>query len=312
MTDIVDLKLQCQNRWISIFRTMGMTVRDDGRHSGCPVCGNGRNSHRFRIDKDGSGNWICTQCGAGDGIKLIQRFIGCNFKEALEKIQSVVGGCEVETKKEKPAYDVKKMLNNLWNKSTVLTGSDPVSKYLHARKLVLQPDNVRYCPELYHSSTKRHYAGMVARFVTKDNVPTCLHRTYLLDDQKADIESNKKMTPTTQPMAGGAIRLFSPDNDMFESDVLGIGEGIESCIAATQIFNIATWAALSTSLLESFDPPSGIRKIVIFSDNDSSFIGQKSSYVLANKLYKKDLIVSVEVPEVGGFDFNDILVQMSK
>jgi putative DNA primase/helicase len=307
MIDAKVLKQQCSGRWIGIFRTFGMDVRDDGRHQGCPVCGNGRNSHRFRIDKDGSGRWICTQCGSGSGFMLVQRYLGCSFPEALQKIQSIVGGCEVETQKEKPAYDVKKMLNALWSKSTALTGSDPVSKYLHARKLVLQPDNVRYCPTCFYSDTKTERPAMIARIVDKNNVPLALHRTYLNSEQpkKADIKSPKKITPTLGALVGCAVRLFPVvDNEII------VCEGIETAIACKQLFDIPAWACLSSTILEGFEPPKEVRKIVICADNDANYAGAKSGYALANRLYLRDYIVSVEMPGKAGNDFNDMLEEL--
>ncbi|MFA9256090.1 primase-helicase zinc-binding domain-containing protein, partial [Escherichia coli] len=40
------------------------------RHQPCPVCGG---SDRFRFDdREGRGTWYCNQCGAGDGLKLVE------------------------------------------------------------------------------------------------------------------------------------------------------------------------------------------------------------------------------------------------
>ena len=315
--EVSELKAICSGRWYGILTNLG--ISEDfltKKHGPCPMCQNGVDRFRW-IDEGGSGNWFCNQCSpqAGDSIALIQKVLGWSFPETIQRISEIVGGCrKMETEKKIDIAKVKEMLNKIFKDSVPLTGSDPASTYLHSRKLVLRPENVRYVPELYHSDTKLHYPAMIAKFVSKDGTPLCLHRTYLSRDAvgKAEIESNKKFTPTIQPMPGGAVRLFSPDNEMFEKDVLGIGEGLESSMAAAQIYNIATWAALSNILLESWEPPDNIRKIVIFSDNDASFVGQKSAYILANKLYKKDLIVSVEMPTEQGQDFCDILLEMQK
>ena len=311
MIDIQELKNQCSGRWFGILSSLGISVRTDGRHEPCPNCGG---KDRFRMEKSGDG-FYCNQCSPGDTIALIQRTLGLTFHETIKRISELIGGVGMDKTQDTriDKTDIKDLLNKIWSSESVpLSGSDPVSLYLHKRKLILTPDNVRYCPELYHSDTKRHYTGMVARFMLKDGAPVCLHRTYLQDEKQADIESKKKFMPTLQGLSGGAVRLFSPDNEMFENGVLGIGEGLESSMAAAQIYNIATWAALSNTLLESFEPPENIKRIVIFSDNDASHIGQKSSYVLANKLYNKDLIVSVEIPPKQGQDFCDVLLEMSK
>lgn len=305
MIDAKALIQRCHGRWIGIFHAMGMNVRDDGKHEGCPVCGNGRNSHRFRIDKDGSGRWICTQCGSGSGVTLVMRYLGCNFSEALEKIQSIVRGCE-KVENQKPKTDPKIALNKLWQASTPLTGSDPASKYLHSRGLNLTPNDVRFCEKCYESDSKKEIPAMIARVCSQDGRPISLHRTYLNENKKADIESPKKLMPGTEPLNGGAIRLFLPGG-MFKSGVLGLAEGIETAMSCSQLFQIATWAAISTSIMEAWLPPDNIKQIVIFGDNDSNFAGQKSAYILANKLYLRDLIVDVRLPAGIGEDFNDTL-----
>jgi len=312
MIDIQELKNQCSGRWFGILSSLGIEVRTDGRHEPCPNCGG---KDRFRMEKSGDG-FYCNQCSPGDTIALIQRVLGLTFHETIKRISELIGGVGMDKTQDTQIdkTDIKALLNKIWSESAPLSGSDPVSKYLHSRKLVLTPDNVRYCPECYESDTQRHYPAMIAKFVSKEGTPVCLHRCYLDRDTlgKANIESNKKFTPTIQPMPGGAVRLFSPDNEMFEKGVLGIGEGLESSMAAAQIHNIATWAAMSNTLLESFEPPENIKRIVIFGDSDISHVGQKSAYILANKLYNRDLIVEVRVPEIQGWDFADVLLDMSK
>jgi putative DNA primase/helicase len=55
------------------------------------------------------------------------------------------------------------------------------------------------------------------------------------------------------PCRGGVVRLGEP------SDVLMIGEGIETCLAAMQAAGNPAWAALSTSGLRSLDLPHDAR-----------------------------------------------------
>jgi len=306
--EVSKLKPACLGRWISIFHSFGIEVRDDGRHSGCPICGPGRNNHRFRVSNiNGDGSWICTQCGSGDGITLIQRTLGLTFPETIQRISEVVGGCKMDTSQNNQLDKTKtrEMLNKIWKESAPLSGSDPVSKYLHSRTLVLQPDNVRYCPECYESDTKSHFPAMVAMVMNPNGKPVALHRTYLARDnpQKADIESPKKLTPRLEPLSGCAIRLFPPkDNKII------VCEGIETGIACRQIFNEGVYACISNTIMEGFIPPEGIRKIIICSDADANFVGQLSAYKLANRLYNEDFLVDVRMPEILGTDWNNTIL----
>ena len=195
----------------------------------------------------------------------------------------------------------RKMLNDLWASSVPLIGSDPVSKYLHSRKITLTPDNVRYCAECYDGETKAKYPAMIAK-IHHAGKPVGLHRTFL----SGELEKKKKMLKAVDPLVGGAVKLFTPGGGMFEPDVLGVAEGIETACSAAQLEFIATWATLSTSLMIGFEPPEKYRKIVIFADADSNFAGQKAAYTLANRL-SSDYVVTVMVPEKG--DYNDVLMR---
>ena len=53
------------------------------------MCGG---SDRFRFDdKEGRGTWFCNQCGAGDGLKLVEKVFGMTTSEAAGKVDAVTG-----------------------------------------------------------------------------------------------------------------------------------------------------------------------------------------------------------------------------
>ena len=143
--------------------------------------------------------------------------------------------------------------------------------------------------------------AMLAIFRAHDGEAITIHRTYLTKySQKLNIESPKKILPALKPMVGGAVRLFG------YSDTLGIAEGIETAIAVTESMGVPCWAALSSALLESWEPPKDVHRVIVFGDNDVNFTGQKASYTLANRLIVKNNIVSdVDIPEIPGEDFLD-------
>ena len=66
------------------------------KHQPCPMCGG---SDRYRFDdKDGSGSWFCNQCGgssqsggAGNGIDLLMRRTGWDFRTAAQRIEQHLG-----------------------------------------------------------------------------------------------------------------------------------------------------------------------------------------------------------------------------
>ncbi len=297
MSFIDDVFRDAKGRWPGIFEQLGIDV-GTGKHCPCPAIGCG-GKDRFRYDnRHGNGDYICGQCGAGNGITLISKCKKTDYMTAAHMVAGMVG-TKPNGPPAPPRDDTKKRenLNKLWAASTPLTGSDPVSKYLHSRGISLTPKYVRYCAECFDGETKKEYPAMISKIMLHDK-PVGLHRTFLEGDMKA----RKKKMPAVESTSGGAVQLFQPGG-MYDPDTLGVAEGIETACSATQIHLIATWAA---SPLKTFDPPIKYRQIMIYSDNDAGFMGQESAFILARKLYQKDFIVEVCFPEEVG-DFNDVL-----
>lgn len=294
-----DVNRDAAGRWPEIFEALGIEI---GKAVPCPSCGG---EDRFTFDdRTGTGDYICRGCGAGGGVGLVAKCKNTDFKTALHMVAGITGTKPTKQGQTMPKQDSgqkRKMLNDLWTSSVPLTGSDPVSVYLHSRKITLTPDNIRYCAECYDGETQAKHPAMIAKIHHAGN-PVGLHRTFL----SGDMESRKKMMPVVDPIIGGAVKLFTPGGGMFEAGVLGVAEGIETACSAAQLEFIATWAALSTALMVKFEPPEKYRKIVIFGDADARFAGQKAAYALAHRL-SNNYVVTVRVPEKG--DYNDVLMR---
>lgn len=308
MIDANELRQQAKGRWRGVFDALGIDV-GTGKHKCCPICSpNDPDSDRFRFDdKNGDGTWFCNQCSpkSGDGISLVQKYCGTSFPETLRKIAYIIGHVDLNktpVKKELSIKKKKEILNKMWKESKKISGGDMVSRYLHGRKLILEPNYIRFCEKCYERSTKQKLPAMVAMMVNSDGKPATIHRTYLSDKGKSDVEKPKMLMPAVMDLPGCAVRLFPAENG-----AIGIAEGIETAIAATQLFSIPTWSAVSSSIMEGFKPPDGIRQVYIFGDNDANFAGQLSAYKLANNLVKKDFIVHVEIPDAIG-DWADVVV----
>jgi putative DNA primase/helicase len=108
--------------------------------------------------------------------------------------------------------------------------------------------------------------------------------------------------PVVNTINGGAVRLHDPADGR-----LGIAEGIATALAATQLFRIPTWAALSDCGMKAWSPPPGIERVTIFADNDRSNAGQAAAYALAQRLTRNGIAAEVQMPTVLGTDFADLL-----
>ncbi|EFV4958511.1 DNA primase, partial [Salmonella enterica] len=86
--NVTETVKQACGHWPSILTALGVKVIKN-RHQACPVCGG---SDRFRFDnKEGRGTWFCNQCGAGDGLKLVEKVFGVTASEAAQKVNAVTG-----------------------------------------------------------------------------------------------------------------------------------------------------------------------------------------------------------------------------
>ncbi len=294
-------KAACIGKWPGIFDHYGISV-GTGRHTCCPICSPGEpKSDRFRfIDKDGTGSFFCNQCSpqAGDGISLVMKILNIDYKTCMNELAKIVGTVEATPyQKEKPVDST--LLRKLCVESTPIVNSDLVALYLKSRGLKDLPVGLRYHKNCYEAETKQGQHAMLTIFHDKDGQAATIHRTYLSPaGNKLDIKSPKKMMPPKKKMSGGAARLYP-----FEDGILGIAEGIETAIACHDEANIPVWAALSATLLEKFQCPKNVKDVLIFSDNDLNFTGQRAAYNLAHRLYNEGINVKVEVPIHAGTDF---------
>jgi hypothetical protein len=185
----------------------------------------------------------------------------------------------------------------IWQSSKSAAGT-PVEIYLASRGMYMSPpDTLRFHPGLKHSSGGV-WPAMVA-LVTNgmDGTPLAIHRTFLALDGggKAPVTPQKMMLG---PCRGGAVRLAEPGN------LLMVGEGIETCLAAMLASGHPTWAALSTSGLRSLDLPKELRDVIVLADGDEA--GEAAARECALRWKFQGRRVRIARPPQG-MDFNDML-----
>jgi putative DNA primase/helicase len=138
--------------------------------------------------------------------------------------------------------------------------------------------------------------GLITR--GKDGTTLGIHRTFLSHDgsDKAPLDKPKMMLG---PCRGGAVRLGSP------GEVLLIGEGIETCLAAMHATRHSAWAALSTSGLRTLDLPDTARDVIVLADGDEP--GEAAAQACAWRWKREGRRVRIARPPKGT-DFNDLLM----
>ena len=292
---MAELSNAAHGRWEGILLNLGANAENlKGINKPCPFCG-GKDRYSF-YDK-GVGSWFCRQCGHGDGFDYLSRLRGWSLKETMTQVEAVCSVAPKTTAKaENPAAKVNYM-RKIWNEAKPITPGDPAWQYL-TNRCGFVPD----CVDLRFHAALKHtmggvYPALVARMLSADGKKAVgLHRTYL------DAYGKKAAVDPVKMSLGemGSIRLAEAETR------LGIAEGIETALCASNQFRMPVWAAVCAYGLETWEPVTGIREVWIFGDNDESFTGQAAAYALARKLRQRGLCVQVHIPELTGSDWADM------
>ena len=292
------LRDRAQGKWRAIIAALGMESKFlTGKNSSCPWCA-GRDRWRF-INRDGSGNWICNQCGKGDGLMLAMRVTGSDFAETAKKIESLMGSAVIDKEPQQKEVSIESM-KRLWSGARTIEPGSPGWLYFDKRGLVA-PSCLRFSPKVYYGKDE-HSPAILAKVASPAGKCVNLYRIFITrSGDKAPIERPKRMMRArVPPGVAGRVAPLGP--------ILGVAEGIENAVAAQALFGVPTWATFGTEFMERFAIPEVVEELVIFGDNDASFAGQKAAYALAQRA-AQGRRVRVEMPPEVGVDWNDMLLR---
>lgn len=285
---------KASGRWHSILSELGIASSYlTNKHGPCPMCG-GRD--RFRFDnKTNRGDWICSNCGAGDGFALISKVRKISLIDARKLIEPLIPTAEVKFPRRDVNKDAPVSAAQIWKATRAIQEWSPVWTYLKVRTR-----GYNGATSLREGFDKTFF--MAAKITDPEGHGVSLHKTYITQDGlPASFKPNKLLVAGAIP-PGSSIRL----SDAAES--MGVAEGIETALSAQRLFGVPTWSAISAPMLKTFEPPKICKILTIYADNDSNFTGQSAAYELARrlKMTKPELKIYVKIPELIG-DWNDVL-----
>lgn len=289
-----------RGKWRGILLTLGVEDKFlNNRHGPCPLCGG---NDRYRWDnKDGSGSYLCSQCGAGTGMQLLQKLKGWDFATAAREVDRVIGNCPSDPPG-RPALAPEKrreLLNALWGGASSLKAGDAFLGYLAGRVGAIQADlsdlrghpAAKLPPNLGEGTTP----ALLALVRDAAGKPCSIHRTFL----GGGGHIGRAMFAGDLPESI-AIRLGEP-----KGGVLGIAEGLETALAVSKQFDVTCWSTISAGFLEKFAPPEGVSEVLIFGDADENYVGQAAAYHCAKRMVHKGLKAQVLIPSLLGCDWAD-------
>lgn len=289
----------CQGRWESILTSLGVSADHlSKKHGPCPICQTGKDRYRFD-NKGGRGTWFCSHCGAGDGMSLLQKLNGWTFAQTAREVERVLGVSRQDAPRQEFTDEQKQQnLRRVYSESRAVVRGDPIWTYLNRRTgIETVPSALRFHPALRYDAG-RSFPAMLALVTMPDGKPSTMHRTWLDGNGgKAPVDEPKKVMAGT--IKTGAIRLAPM------AECLGLAEGIETALRASVLFDVPVWAAISAGGMRDWEPPEGLRHLVVFGDNDENFTGQNAAFCLAHRLSMRGIKTDVRIPAKTGSDWAD-------
>lgn len=337
--DLDQIRAAAYGRWPEIHATLGIPHKLlNKRHQPCPSCGG---EDRFRYtDYQGNGGYICNQCGAGSGFDLLMLVLGWDFQTALHETAAVLGFTASQNAERRIALptpqtslearicDKTELLQRGWNEAAAITPESPVARYLAARGLDVEPlfaeMPLRYAFSEYWTSSRRRavqigwFDTMTAAITDREGRLKGLHKTYLQErigetgtewakldllhpETGAPLPAKKMYAAHNGALRGAAVRFAPPD----KQGRIIVAEGIETALAAAEMFGLPASAALSANGIAAFEWTSGTGELFIVVDNDPT--GRAAAEKLARRALKAGLMAYIWQPETAGFDALDEL-----
>ncbi len=271
-------------------------IWSNGRGLGpCPVAGHGKG----RGDVNPS-----LSISAGDRAELLVHcFAGCDPIDIIASLRELSGGIG-EERSHVPSAQASSFRSkttshaarSIWNRGTLLSAS-VAEVYLRSRGLSATSPELRFLHGERHPLFKdRCLPTLLAALRGGDGRITAVQRTYLTSSgEKAHICPART---SIGRLDASAVQLTPA------SQTLGLAEGVETALAAHQLFGVPVWAACGARLHRVALPPS-VRRVILFADNDAP--GLETAHRALDTLKEAELEGLIRTPDQEGWDWADVL-----
>lgn len=249
------------------------------------------------------------------GIVLVHCFGGCQQRDVIRALRdyglwpdreerahpSYVHSVDMPLKPEQPdETELRRMkfARHIWHGSAPLAGTI-AETYLRRPRFIncWLPPTLRFNATVQHNVDTSYHPCLIAAVQDGLGHVTGIQRIYLRPDGLAKA-SVKPAKAGLGPMYDGAVRLGR------KGPLMGIAEGVETALSASERFSLPVWACLGASRLGSVWLPEECRQVVIFADNGE--IGLRRAREAVASYERQGLEAFIEAPPDEFQDWNDV------
>ncbi|WP_298613283.1 toprim domain-containing protein [uncultured Thiothrix sp.] len=320
------IKNQARGRWLAILPALDSRLSEAcervGVHVPCPMGTGSRDGFRLESSSVLDGHAFHNQVDnkiLSDGFGVLAWLNNWSFYESLKAVHHYLNdGCKPELENRTIPHNEADRLQA--RKETVkkilsyakATPNQATELYLHNRGLDAAI-NINSPSLLHHAGVSIQYQGKAVKDASGAwvTVPALIGRLsssrgwlgvslirvtkdgYKADEyiqqvitkylgEKTKYIASKQLLKTTDSMSGGAIRLGKAGS------VLCVGEGLETMLAvATRLDTLSVAACCTAQLLEAFEVPPQVKRLLIFADKDRQGRGEEAAHRLSKRLIGK-------------------------
>lgn len=169
--------------------------------------------------------------------------------------------------------------------------------YLHARGIALNPP-----PTLRFLTEVAGWPTMIAAVQAPDRQIVAAQLTHLTHDGRAKAPLSIPRR-TVGALGTGAVRLGMAGED------LGIAEGVEDALAATQLCGLPCWACLGAGRMHRVNIPTTVKTLHIFADDDEP--GRRAAQQTSQTHVALGRRVLIRRPPAGMKDWGEMVQRLS-
>jgi hypothetical protein len=242
---------------------------------------------------------LSVRCGDRQAL-LVCCFAGCESREVLRALSESGGVADPLRAQPDPrplAKDTRKSAQAIWRRSLPISGTI-AEVYLRSRGLDPARSGLRFASRIRHApSGGSAMPAVIAGLSDESGEVIAIQRIYLTPSgKKASLEPARMCLG---PLGAAAVRLGPAASSV------GLAEGVETALAASQLFGVPAWAACGARL-EAVALPRQVREVILFADNDEA--GMHTAERASRRFQREGRRVVIRQPPLIGEDWNDVLL----